>query len=79
MERLRPRTPPGFAPALSAIHDAVFRQLGVEPRHGDPEDLIEFAYACTRGRLPRSRRLAAMTVSAEPVIATWAATAPADG
>ncbi|MBO0737560.1 MAG: acetate--CoA ligase family protein, partial [Alphaproteobacteria bacterium] len=45
-----------------AIYDAVFRQLGVE-RAVTPEDLIEIAYACTRGRLPRSRRLAVMTVS----------------
>jgi acetate---CoA ligase (ADP-forming) len=37
-----------------AIYDAVFRQLGVE-RAVSPEDLIEIAYACTRGRLPRSR------------------------
>jgi acyl-CoA synthetase (NDP forming) len=45
-----------------AIYDAAFRQLGVE-RAQTPEDLIEVAYACTRGRLPRSRRLAVMTVS----------------
>jgi acyl-CoA synthetase (NDP forming) len=45
-----------------AIYDAVFRQLGVE-RAVSPEDLIEIAYACTRGRLPRSRRLAVITVS----------------
>ena len=45
-----------------AIYDAAFRQLGVE-RAASPEDLIEIAYACTRGRLPRSRRLAVMTVS----------------
>jgi acyl-CoA synthetase (NDP forming) len=44
------------------IYDAAFRQLGVE-RAVSPEDLIEIAYACTRGRLPRSRRLAVMTVS----------------
>jgi acetate---CoA ligase (ADP-forming) len=47
---------------IDAIYDAAFRQLGVE-RATTPEDLIEFAYACTRGRLPRSRRLAVMTVS----------------
>ena len=34
-----------------AIYDAAFRQLGVE-RAVTPEDLIEIAYACTRGRLP---------------------------
>jgi acetate---CoA ligase (ADP-forming) len=45
-----------------AIYDAAFRQLGVE-RTTSPEDLIEIAYACTRGRLPRSRRLAVLTVS----------------
>jgi acetate---CoA ligase (ADP-forming) len=45
-----------------AIYDAAFRQLGVE-RATSPEDLIEIAYACTRGRLPRSRRLAVLTVS----------------
>jgi acyl-CoA synthetase (NDP forming) len=45
-----------------AVYDAAFRQLGVE-RAVTPEDLIEIAYACTRGRLPRSRRLAVMTVS----------------
>jgi acetate---CoA ligase (ADP-forming) len=45
-----------------AVYDAAFRQLGVE-RAVSPEDLIEIAYACTRGRLPRSRRLAVMTVS----------------
>jgi acetate---CoA ligase (ADP-forming) len=45
-----------------AIYDAAFRQLGVE-RAVSPEDLIEIAYACTRGRLPRSRRLAVITVS----------------
>src|SRR5204863_2792540 len=45
-----------------AIYDAAFRQLGVE-RALTPEDLIEIAYACTRGRLPRSRRLAVMTMS----------------
>jgi len=38
------------------------RQLGVE-RARTPEDLIEIAYACTRGRLPASRRLAVMTMS----------------
>jgi acetate---CoA ligase (ADP-forming) len=45
-----------------AIYDAAFRQLGVE-RARTPEDLIEIAYACTRGRLPRSRRLAVVTMS----------------
>ncbi|HZU91477.1 MAG TPA: acetate--CoA ligase family protein [Stellaceae bacterium] len=44
------------------IYDAAFRQWGVE-RARTPEDLIEIAYACTRGRLPRSRRLAVMTIS----------------
>jgi acyl-CoA synthetase (NDP forming) len=44
------------------IYDAAFRQLGIE-RAVTPEDLIEIAYACTRGRLPRSRRLAVITVS----------------
>ncbi len=28
-----------------------------------PEDLVEIAYACTRGRLPSSRRLAVVTMS----------------
>jgi acyl-CoA synthetase (NDP forming) len=45
-----------------AVNDAAFRQFGVE-RARTPEDLVEIAYACTRGRLPRSRRLAVMTVS----------------
>src|SRR5580693_372176 len=45
-----------------AVYDAALRQLGVE-RARTPEDLIEIAYACTRGRLPRSRRLAVMTMS----------------
>jgi acetate---CoA ligase (ADP-forming) len=45
-----------------AIYDAAFRQLGVE-RAVSPEDLIKIAYACTRGRLPRSRRPAVITVS----------------
>jgi acyl-CoA synthetase (NDP forming) len=45
-----------------AVYDAAFRQLGVE-RARTPEDLIEIAYACTRGRLPRSRRLAVVTIS----------------
>ncbi|HZT89464.1 MAG TPA: acetate--CoA ligase family protein [Stellaceae bacterium] len=45
-----------------AVYDAALRQLGVE-RAKTPEDLIEIAYACTRGRLPRSRRLAVMTMS----------------
>ena len=45
-----------------AIYDAALRQLGVE-RAKTPEDLVEIAYACTRGRLPRSRRLAVMTMS----------------
>jgi acyl-CoA synthetase (NDP forming) len=45
-----------------AVYDAAFRQLGVE-RAVSPEDVIEIAYACTRGRLPRSRRLAVITVS----------------
>jgi len=45
-----------------AIYDAALRQLAVE-RAKTPEDLIEIAYACTRGRLPRSRRLAVMTMS----------------
>jgi acyl-CoA synthetase (NDP forming) len=44
------------------IYDAAFRQLGVE-RAQTPEELIEIAYACTRGRLPCSRRLAVITVS----------------
>jgi acetate---CoA ligase (ADP-forming) len=44
------------------VYDAAFRQLGVE-RARTPEDLIEIAYACTRGRLPRSRRLAVVTIS----------------
>ena len=37
-----------------AVYDAALRQLGVE-RAKTPEDLVEIAYACTRGRLPRSR------------------------
>jgi acyl-CoA synthetase (NDP forming) len=45
-----------------AIYDAAFRQLAVE-RAKTPEDLINIAYACTRGRLPSSRRLAVMTMS----------------
>ena len=45
-----------------AVYDAAFRQLAVE-RAKTPEDLINIAYACTRGRLPRSRRLAVMTMS----------------
>src|SRR3954452_15009037 len=45
-----------------AVYDAAFRQLGVE-RAKTPEDLVEIAYACTRGRLPASRRLAVMTMS----------------
>ncbi|HZK92177.1 MAG TPA: CoA-binding protein, partial [Stellaceae bacterium] len=45
-----------------AIYDAALRQLGVE-RAKTPEDLVEIAYACTRGRLPRSRRLAVVTMS----------------
>lgn len=45
-----------------AVYDAALRQLGVE-RAKTPEDLIETAYACTRGRLPRSRRLAVVTIS----------------
>src|SRR5437588_1540318 len=45
-----------------AVYDAALRQLGVE-RARTPEDLIEIAYACTRGRLPASRRLAVMTVA----------------
>src|SRR5207248_6405181 len=45
-----------------AVYDAALRQLGVE-RARTPEDLIEIAYACTRGRLPASRRLAVMTMS----------------
>jgi acyl-CoA synthetase (NDP forming) len=45
-----------------AIYDAALRQWGVE-RARTPEDLVEIAYACTRGRLPRSRRLAVMTIS----------------
>jgi acyl-CoA synthetase (NDP forming) len=45
-----------------AVYDAAFRQLGVE-RAKTPEDLVEIAYACTRGRLPKSRRLAVVTMS----------------
>ena len=45
-----------------AVYDAALRQLGVE-RAKTPEDLIEIAYACTRGRLPSSRRLAVVTIS----------------
>jgi acetate---CoA ligase (ADP-forming) len=45
-----------------AIYDAALRQLGVE-RAKTPEDLVEIAYACTRGRLPRSRKLAVVTMS----------------
>lgn len=44
------------------VYDAAFRQLGVE-RARTPEDLVEIAYACTRGRLPGSRRLAVVTIS----------------
>ena len=44
------------------VYDAALRQLGVE-RAKTPEDLVEIAYACTRGRLPRSRRLAVVTMS----------------
>lgn len=45
-----------------AVYDAAFRQLGVE-RAKTPDDLVQIAYACTRGRLPRSRRLAVVTMS----------------
>ncbi len=45
-----------------AVYDAALRQLGVE-RAKTPEDLVNIAYACTRGRLPRSRRLAVVTMS----------------
>lgn len=45
-----------------AVYDAALRQIGVE-RAKTPEDLVEIAYACTRGRLPRSRRLAVVTMS----------------
>ncbi|HEX3953856.1 MAG TPA: acetate--CoA ligase family protein [Stellaceae bacterium] len=45
-----------------AVYDAALRQIGVE-RAKTPEDLVEIAYACTRGRLPSSRRLAVMTMS----------------
>jgi acyl-CoA synthetase (NDP forming) len=45
-----------------AVYDAALRQLGVE-RAKTPEDLVEIAYACTRGRLPSSRRLAVVTMS----------------
>lgn len=45
-----------------AVYGAAFRQLGVE-RAKTPEDLVNIAYACTRGRLPSSRRLAVMTMS----------------
>jgi acyl-CoA synthetase (NDP forming) len=45
-----------------AVYDAALRQLGVE-RAKTPADLVEIAYACTRGRLPRSRRLAVVTMS----------------
>jgi acyl-CoA synthetase (NDP forming) len=44
------------------IYDAALRQWGVE-RARTPEDLVEIAYACTRGRLPRARRLAVVTIS----------------
>ncbi len=45
-----------------AVYDAALRQLGVE-RAKTPEDLVNIAYACTRGRLPSSRRLAVVTMS----------------
>jgi acyl-CoA synthetase (NDP forming) len=45
-----------------AVYDAALRQLGVE-RAKTPEDMVEIAYACTRGRLPKSRRLAVVTMS----------------
>ena len=45
-----------------AVYDAALRQLGVE-RAKTPEDLVNIAYACTRGRLPASRRLAVVTMS----------------
>ena len=45
-----------------AVYDAALRQLGVE-RAKTPADLVEVAYACTRGRLPSSRRLAVVTMS----------------
>jgi acetate---CoA ligase (ADP-forming) len=45
-----------------AVYDAALRQLGVE-RAKTPADLVEIAYACTRGRLPTARRLAVVTMS----------------
>jgi acetate---CoA ligase (ADP-forming) len=53
---------PASLAGSDAVYDAAFRQLGVE-RAKTPEDLINIAYACTRGRLPSSRRLAVMTMS----------------
>lgn len=44
------------------IYDAALRQWGIE-RAQTPEDLVEIAYACTRRNLPRSRRLAVVTIS----------------
>ncbi|MGH7037990.1 MAG: acetate--CoA ligase family protein [Stellaceae bacterium] len=44
------------------IYDTALRQWGIE-RAQTPEDLVEIAYACTRRHLPRSRRLAVVTIS----------------
>ena len=52
----------GALAGADAVFDAVFRECGVH-RAGSVEEMLDIAYACSRGVLPRSNRLAVITVS----------------
>jgi acyl-CoA synthetase (NDP forming) len=52
----------GALAGADAVFDAVFRECGVH-RAGSVEEMLDIAYACSRGVLPRSNRLAIITVS----------------
>ena len=45
-----------------AVYDSVLRQFGAY-RAGDTEELLDVTYACSRGVLPRGRRIGFLTVS----------------
>ena len=52
----------GALAGADAIFDAVFREYGVH-RASSVEEMLDIAYACSHGVLPRSDRLAVITVS----------------
>jgi acyl-CoA synthetase (NDP forming) len=52
----------GALAGADAVFDAVFRECGVH-RASSVEEMLDIAYACSHGVLPRSDRLAVITVS----------------